>query len=1492
MSPGGNILAKSGRSPTPKGAFKMALTGSSNTQFENCLRLVLGLLFSVGLAVTAFAQSATYHLHGEASNTANLLQLKTAGPDTATVALQSLNLKNQLGEQLIKALDTQSGVPNVSGVIPAGSTITLTLWMNKTVASGVMYPRAKLQLNSAAGTLVCTATGSTALTTTLTQYTLSATTSSNVSMTTSDRFYIWVGVNVATKATAITNASLSIEGTLNGNYDSFAVIPTPVPPSPPPAITGISPATGPVGSSVTITGSSFGTTQGTSTVKFNGVATTPTSWNATSIVAPVPASATTGPVIVTVAGQASNSIVFTIVPRITTLAPDSGAAGTSVVISGTTFGTTQGASTVTFNGVSAAATTWSDTSIVTSVPSGATTGPVIVTAGGQPSNGVTFTVTAPGQTPTTYHLHKEASNTTSLFQLKTAAPDSASTAVQSIELKSLSAGEYIVKAFDTQSGIPNATGVIPANSIVSFTVWMKKTADFGEMNPLVKLFLNNANGTPVCSTTDIWMPLTLFISKHTLPCTLASEISVNSTDRFYLWVGVNMTYGPGANRVKAELDIEGTLDGNYDSQVTVPALVQRPTITNLSPASGSFGTSVVITGNNFRDSQDNNIVTFNGSLAIPATWNNTTIVVPVPGGATSGPVAVTINGVKSNTINFDVVAGTISGTITAASSGQPVAGAIVESLQAGGVRGAARTRSGGTYSLTGLNGGIYDVRVSADGYATELRTGLNVSAGSTTIANIALIKVGAISGVVTQANGTTAIAGATVKFFQGSILVGKAITSGSGSYSVQQLKPGSYMVQATAPAYESQNQTGVIVSEQATTTVNFSLSSGIASSSVRYVYDESGRLVIAANQAGETAKYLHDSVGNLTSITRHSPGQVSILEFTPNSGVEGGVVTISGSGFSSTPTENTLSFNGTAAVITSASNTQLVTTVPAGATTGLITVVTPSGSAASSSPFIIDNNQPTIVDFNPKVGDPGTAVTISGTNFESTLNGNQVSFSTYRSTVTAAASNSLIANAPPTGSTSGRISVNTPRGKAVSTQDFFITPKIPEFCCYSAADIEYTGRMSIGESKVITINTANKIGLIVFDAKAGQRVSFDWTNVTINSSAVRIYFPDGTVFGAFQYPTTFYVGAGGGFFPSTILSNLGQPYSTALPMTGTYTIVVDPESTYVGSLRLTLGEIPPDNTYTIFIGGPSKDVTLSVPGQNAQVFFTGLAGERIATFVTNSNIPWRDLSIYDPNGRLLPNMFRLTVDFNEIPTLPMSGTYMIVVSALGRYTGSETLTLYDIPPDINTTILPNGPTVTVTTTAPGQNARLTFNGTAGQRISLKMGSGTLPVYFPFIFNPDGSALISSGVGFDTSGGFFDVQTLPANGVYTIVVDGFRQYTGSVPLTLYLVPPDVTGTTTINGSASNLATTVPGQNGLVTFSGSASQQVTVRITNNSLGEVTVNLLNPDGSLLTTSTSGSASFNLAASTLPTAGTYKVSVDPIGSNIGNISVTVTSP
>jgi hypothetical protein len=159
-----------------------------------------------------------------------------------------------------------------------------------------------------------------------------------------------------------------------------------------PTITTFAPASGPVGTSVTISGTNF---TGATAVMFNGITAAFTVNSSTTIQATVPAGATTGPLSVTApGGTATSPSAFTVVspPTITSVAPTSGPVGTSVTISGTNFA---GATAVTFNSVSASFIVNSNTTIQATVPAGATTGPLSVTApGGIATSTNNFTVSA------------------------------------------------------------------------------------------------------------------------------------------------------------------------------------------------------------------------------------------------------------------------------------------------------------------------------------------------------------------------------------------------------------------------------------------------------------------------------------------------------------------------------------------------------------------------------------------------------------------------------------------------------------------------------------------------------------------------------------------------------------------------------------------------------------------------------------------------------------------------------------------------------------------------------------------------------------------------------------------------------------------------------------------------------------------------------------------------------------------------------------------
>jgi hypothetical protein len=76
---------------------------------------------------------------------------------------------------------------------------------------------------------------------------------------------------------------------------------------------------------------------------------------------------------------------------------------------------------------------------------------------------------------------------------------------------------------------------------------------------------------------------------------------------------------------------------------------------------------------------------------------------------------------------------------------------------------------------------------------------------------------------------------------------------------------------------------------------------------------------------------------------------VTITSFAPASGPEETLVTINGTNFSTTPSNNIVKFNGMLARVTASTVTSITATVPVGATTGPVTVTTARGGSATSS---------------------------------------------------------------------------------------------------------------------------------------------------------------------------------------------------------------------------------------------------------------------------------------------------------------------------------------------------------------------------------------------------------------------------------------------------------------------------------------------------------------------------------------------------------------
>ena len=398
--------------------------------------------------------------------------------------------------------------------------------------------------------------------------------------------------------------------------------------TPVPAITGVNPTSGAVGTSVTITGVSFGTVPGT--VRFNGTAAAPTSWGTTSIVVPVPAGATTGPVVVTVNGAPSNGVTFDVLPS----------------------GGTQVPALVQHAGRDAGTTTSSSLAFTANNTAGNWIA-VVIRAG---RVGQVFTVTdTRGNTYRRAIQYNESIDATTLGLFYA---------------ESIAGGANTISVSDSISGgtlrfaILEYSGVATANSLD-----VTATAQGTSNAPGTGTVTTTASGDLVIGVLSTAEPRTFTAGSGYV---IQERVPVAPNTKLVVEDRILATAGPvSANGTLNSSDTWGAALAAFRPAVGGGGPI--PAITGVNPTSGAVGTSVTITGANFGTTPGT--VRFNGTVAAPTSWGTTSIVVPVPAGATTGPVVVTVNGAASNGVTFSVTPGpdtqapTAPGNLTATAVG-------------------------------------------------------------------------------------------------------------------------------------------------------------------------------------------------------------------------------------------------------------------------------------------------------------------------------------------------------------------------------------------------------------------------------------------------------------------------------------------------------------------------------------------------------------------------------------------------------------------------------------------------------------------------------------------------------------------------------------------------------------------------------------------------------------------------------------------------------
>jgi uncharacterized repeat protein (TIGR03803 family) len=213
-------------------------------------------------------------------------------------------------------------------------------------------------------------------------------------------------------------------------------------------------------------------------------------------------------------------------------------------------------------------------------------------------------------------------------------------------------------------------------------------------------------------------------------------------------------------------------------------------------------------------------------------------------------------------------------------------------------------------------------------------------------------------------------------------------------------------------------------------------------------------------------------------------------------GKVGTTVELLGQGFLGT---TGVSFNGTSATtISKISDTYMTAKVPAGATTGTVTVTTSTGTMRSNRSFLV---VPQITSINPTSGVVGSTVTITGVSLTQaapvTIGGKAASFTTNSDT-------QITATVPAGAKTGLKITATTPGGIAISAASFAVVPSVTSFNPTSGA---------VGTSVTITGNSFTKATSVTFGGVASTSIQ------VISDTQVKAVVPTGAVTGKIAVTT-------------------------------------------------------------------------------------------------------------------------------------------------------------------------------------------------------------------------------------------------------------------------------------------------------------------------------------------------------------------------------------
>jgi hypothetical protein len=346
-------------------------------------------------------------------------------------------------------------------------------------------------------------------------------------------------------------------------------------------------------------------------------------------------------------------------PSISSLSSTSGKAGDTIHIYGNNFGTCRRAAHVSFNGTNASSPSFTNGDITATVPSGATTGPVTVYDwDGAASNGITFTTSNP--IPTTISINPTNETGSGPFTLTVNGTNFVPTSV--VNFNGNAKTTTYISATEVTANITAADIATAGTFPVTVT---NPTPGGGTSN--AQTFTVNSN--PVPTTTSI-------SPDHKTAGDSAFTLTVNGTN----FVGSSVVNWNGSARATTYVSasqVTATIAaadiataGTFPITVTNPTpgggisntlsftVIPRPSISSLSPTSGTTGSIMYVNGSHFGYPRGSSYVKF-GTVKVATyySWVSTKIKVKVPSGISrTCSVTVYVSGVgTSNAKTFKVI---------------------------------------------------------------------------------------------------------------------------------------------------------------------------------------------------------------------------------------------------------------------------------------------------------------------------------------------------------------------------------------------------------------------------------------------------------------------------------------------------------------------------------------------------------------------------------------------------------------------------------------------------------------------------------------------------------------------------------------------------------------------------------------------------------------------------------------------------------------------